>query len=183
MCAESRDLLCREVRELSDPFLDRVEKTYNESFPKEERRDFALVKKMLESVPVFALYLLTKKEEYVGFMTVWSFERFAYVEHFAIDSSARNGGIGSQAIKKIIATVDLPVVLEVEKPYDELSARRIAFYERQGFVLDTHPYRQPPYHANGDWLDMHLMIRGSIDMQVSYQEVKSVIYRQVYGVE
>ena len=54
----------------------------------------------------------------------------------------RNGGIGAEAMKQFLAFCGTPVVLEVEMPADEMSKRRIGFYERLGFKLDNHVYHQ-----------------------------------------
>ncbi len=174
---------CVEVKESSDARLAWVEATYNDSFPESERRDFSLVRRLLEEQPAFKLYLaLVNEEQYVGFITFWHFGLFVYVEHFAIDSSVRNGGLGSLVMKEQLSLINVPVVLEVELPDEELNRRRIGFYERLGFVLDDHPYRQPPYRRGEEWLDMRLMTCGKLGMEPSFEEIKKVIYKEVYNV-
>lgn len=174
---------CRVVESFSDPLLDRVEKTYNESFPEAERRAFSLVRELVREEPRFTVYALFKDGVYAGFITAWRFAGFTYVEHFAIDVSARNGGIGGEAMKQFLALCDAPVVLEVEIPVDGMSKRRIGFYERLGYVLDDHVYFQPPYRAGEPMLEMRLMTWGKIDLKQSFEEVKNCIHRYVYGVE
>ena len=46
--SEDHVIISKPVREIADPLLDLVEKTYTSSFPEEERRDFSLVRKLLE---------------------------------------------------------------------------------------------------------------------------------------
>ena len=92
-------IISKPVREITDSLLDLVEKTYTSSFPKEERRDFSLVRKLLEEDRRFEMYALLRDGIYVGFITGWQFESFVYVEHFAIDESVRNGGIGAKAMR------------------------------------------------------------------------------------
>ena len=41
--SEDHVIISKPVREIADPLLDLVEKTYTSSFPEEERRDFSLV--------------------------------------------------------------------------------------------------------------------------------------------
>lgn len=174
---------CKPVEVLSDPLLDQVEKTYNSSFPESERRSFGLVRDLVKAEPRFVVYALLKEDVYVGFITAWLFDKFTYVEHFAIDESARNGGLGADAMKQFLASCGTPVVLEVEMPDDEMSKRRVGFYERLGFVLDHHPYRQPPYRKGEEWLDMRLMTYRIQDMADCYEQVKGCIYKYVYLVE
>lgn len=174
---------CIKVEEVGDPLLSRVEHTYVSSFPSCERRDFPELKKLITPGSPFVVNVLLRDGEYVGFITAWDFGRFVYVEHFAIDESARNGGIGGKALKQFLDVWNRPVVLEVEKPDDEMSRRRIGFYERLGFVLDTHPYQQPPYHPQDGWLDMYLMSYGAIDLKEEYERVKDCLYKYVYKVK
>lgn len=174
---------CKPVCGEADPLLDQVEITYNRSFPENERRAFSLVKELIRQEPRFTLYTLHKDSEYAGFITTWELDDFSYVEHFAIDESARNGGIGGKAMKQVIAMCNRPVVLEVELPADEMSRRRIGFYERLGFVLDNHSYRQPPYREGDSWLEMRLMAYGPLALETSFESVRDLIYHHVYGVK
>lgn len=176
-----QQILCIQIEDIHDPLLDKVEKTYNASFPEEERRDFSLVRKMIQDNSYFKVFALFKENDYAGFITAWEFDDFFYVEHFAIDESARNGGIGAKAMKQFLLLCNSPVVLEVEMPLDEMSRRRIGFYERLGFKLDGHDYQQPPYRESEGWLDMRLMSYGEIDLKKSFGNVKEKVYKYVYG--
>lgn len=173
---------CRSVKDFSDPLLDKVEKTYNDSFPEAERRAFSLVRELVKDESRFSVYALFKDKEYAGFITAWRFVGFSYVEHFAIEASARNGGTGGEAMRQFMALCDTPIVLEVEIPTEEMSMRRIGFYERLGYVLDDHVYFQPPYRPGEPLLEMRLMTYGELDLKQSFEEVKNNLYRYVYGV-
>lgn len=181
--SSNTEVICKQVKESNDPLLDLVEKTYNDSFPEGERRHFSLVRKLLEQDPRFVMYAFLRGDTYLGFITGWEFETFTYAEHFAIDEAARNGGIGGKAMKQFLALSGAPVVLEVEMPAEEMSKRRIGFYERLGFVLDNHIYHQPPYREGESWLEMRLMTHGQIDLGHLFGEVKECIHTHVYGVK
>lgn len=87
-------------------------------------------------------------------------------------------------MQAFIAEDDTPIVLEVEHPDDDICIRRIRFYESLGFVL--HPeydYIQPPYDATKHPLHLYLMTSRMTDFATRYQEIKSRLYAQVYGVE
>lgn len=175
-------VICKPVTDFSDSLLNVIENTYNDSFPAGERRDFHLIRELVRDDPRFVMYALLKDEEYAGFITAWLFDGFTYVEHFAIDPSARNGGIGAKAMSQFLAFCGTPVVLEVEMPTDEMSTRRIGFYERLGYVLDSHVYYQPPYRAGDEWLEMRLMVNGELELERAFEQVKTSIHREVYGV-
>ena len=68
-------------------------------------------------------------------------------------------------------------------PTEEMSKRRIGFYERLGFVLDHHVYFQPPYRKGEAFLEMRLMTHGELDLERSFERVKTIIHQNVYGVE
>lgn len=173
----------QKVTGATDVVLEAIEKTYTESFPYEERRDFSLIRQLLRKEPDFAIIAFYKEDAYVGFINYWKLEGFYYVEHFAIDPSARNGGIGKEVMSNLLNQLQAPVVLEVELPTDELSRRRIGFYERLGFSFDPTPYQQPPYRPGEDWVDLRLMAYGDIDLQKDFERVRKVIHQKVYGVK
>lgn len=189
-------IVCSPVVEGNEERWKQVEHTYTASFPEAERRSFPLVRQLACENPAFTVYALlkdsapskkreieeNKEEVYVGFITAWTFDDFTYIEHFAIDESARNGGIGGKALNQFLTACQAPIVLEVEIPTDELSKRRIGFYERQGFVLDTHQYYQPPYQKGGETLEMLLMSHGAIDLGTAFERVKKTLHTHVYGV-
>ena len=179
---ETNQINLREIQGINAPEIKLVRKTYEDSFPPEERRDYELVLSLIANEPRFSLTALTRDEQYAGFITGWDFGAFIYLEHFAIDESMRNGGIGSKAFKAYLEQLDKPVVLEVEMPTDEMSRRRIGFYERLGLTLDTHTYFQPPYRKGDDSLEMRLMTYGSLDLEKEFNHVKEMIYKHVYNV-
>ena len=49
---------CRSVKDFSDPALDLIERTYTESFPEVERRDFSLVRNLVRDESRFIVYAL-----------------------------------------------------------------------------------------------------------------------------
>lgn len=181
---ETEQLLsCKPITDSTNPILHNVEQSYNDAFPECERRDFSLVRKLIDEHPLFSLHALYRGDCYVGFITGWHFTDCTYLEHFAIDASARNGGIGGKALSHFIAHCPPPVVLEVELPTDEMSRRRIGFYQRLGFTLDTHTYFQPPYRPGEEALEMRLMTHGEIDLNQAFDSVVECIHREVYGVK
>ena len=91
-------VICKPVKDFTDPVLDLIEKTYTESFPEEERRDFSLVRGLIKDEPRFVVYALSRDGRYAGFITGWLFDGYTYAEHFAIDPSRRDRGRGYEAI-------------------------------------------------------------------------------------
>ena len=73
-----------------------------------------------------------------------------------------------------------PIILEVEVPLDEMSKRRIGFYERLGFILRNDIfYFQPPYEEGMNGLELKLMHTGNLEkslLEKYSEEIKKVVY-------
>lgn len=161
-----------------------VEKLFLDSFPENERRPLEEQRSNTDGNDAFSCYLLTEEDGLsVGFITIWDLDSFYYAEHFAVDPSLRNGGYGSRVMQALLKEMDKPLVLEVELPDNEMSCRRIGFYERQGFRVWSKDYMQPSYRAGGDMLPLYLMMAGGEDVEPDVQMVKKAIYEKVYGVK
>ena len=148
-----------------------IERIYTESFPLDERRDFSEVIRLLEENDNFFIVLLSDENKAVGFISYWEWNDFSYVEHFAVDSSCRGSGYGATAMTELL------------KRINNISQRRIRFYERLGFVLCTRSYTQPPYSPEKQPLELYLMSFGKIDLNQVFDTVASRIHQKVYGVE
>ena len=126
-------------------------------------------------------YALNTTQEYLlGLLTTWHFEEFIYIEHFAIDPNLRSRGYGAEALKTFIAQQQCPIVLEAEPPTDELSTRRIRFYERCGLTLYDFPYIQPAYTPESNPVELRLMGTLNTD-DTPLALVSKILHREVYG--
>lgn len=169
--------------------LSYIESLYLASFPVEERRPFDRIVAMLRASSRFGLRLLRDGDKRVGFISCWTWPDLAYVEHFAVDPTVRGCGYGAAALQRLCAEVDRPVVLEVEKPHDEMSRRRIGFYRRCGFEFCERPYVQPPYFEGAQPLPMCLMFYAAPSSPDSksfaeyFDGVRDHLHQHVYGVE
>jgi RimJ/RimL family protein N-acetyltransferase len=150
------------------------------SFPESERRDLAHLRQISMHNKAFSAHIIINDNQPAGLLNSWDFDDFIFIEHFAIDTARRNKGIGHQALKIIIENMNLPIVLEVELPEDEISMRRTEFYKRAGFQLWQHEYKQPPYRKGHDFLPMRLMAVGNLSEKNDFERVKNTLYNQVY---
>ena len=108
----------------------------------------------------------------IGFITYWDFDRFYYVEHFATNPALRNGGYGKRTLEHLCEHLKYPIVLEVERPVEEMAKRRINFYQRHGFTL-----------WEKDYYPMYLMVHGNLDAEKDYEEIRHKLHTVVYGVK
>lgn len=156
---------------------------YRSSFPANERRDWDSLANIFENESRFKMYALENENEFIGFFNYWKFNRFYYIEHFAIKSQYRNRRFGTEAIKAFLKDADMPVVLEVETPTTITASRRIHFYERLGFYVLSDIYMQPPYDNHSFPVSMLIMSNDYHFCSKHFKLIKEVLYREVYHFE
>ncbi|WP_263560166.1 GNAT family N-acetyltransferase [Paenibacillus polymyxa] len=153
------------------------------SFPASECRTFEAQKALLKH-PSYRI--ITEKNEQgniVAFLAGWEFAHFRFVEHIAVDSRIRGGGLGQKLMGRFISQSDQPIVLEVEPPVDEWSRRRIGFYERMGFHLNHFEYVQPPLREGQADLRLQIMSYPGALSEQEFTPFKEILYTEVYGLK
>ena len=158
-----------------------MENLLQAAFPKEEYRELDQLREYTDTKSLFVNNIILEENQPIGFITFWNFGNFHYVEHFAIDPNLRNGGYGKKVMAGLSELISTPIVLEVERPIEEMAERRINFYKRQGYELWHNDYQQPPYRAGDDFLPMYLMVHGNLSSEKDYETVKDTIYKEVYN--
>lgn len=157
---------------------------YLAAFPEEERRPEAAWEELMHQSPLFHTDAILDDGDYCGFITSWHFSNFIYVEHFAISSSRRGGGIGGRAFECFMKQcAGKEIVLEVETPDTEIARRRIGFYERHAMHLLPNDYQQPPYRPTGEYFPLRIMSTLPEATPAHFEEIKEALYREVYGVK
>lgn len=153
-----------------------------QSFPSDERRPYDEQKALLQNQH-YTLYVERDDFNMKAFVAVWEFERFVYIEHFAVAPRFRSSGLGSDILSQLHTMSDKKICLEAEPPDTEISARRINFYERNGFYLNDYPYVQPPISKGKSPVPLMLMTSCGQSSESELNEIKTTLYTNVYGVE
>lgn len=153
---------------------------YLSSFPADERLQRSELE-LLSAKPDYSFFMLSEGNDFIGFIEIWEMDGFLFLEHLAIMDRWRNQGIGSKMIRQVISNAHYPIVLEAEKPVDDLSTRRIEFYKRLGFKpLDVN-YVQPPYYPDKHSIPMLLLCNEQPDSALIDNFVNQ-IRQKVYNV-
>ncbi|WP_255897541.1 GNAT family N-acetyltransferase [Rufibacter sediminis] len=155
---------------------------YVKAFPPEERRSIMQQEALLTN-KVYQFLSIRKDESLAGILGVWQFPAFTFLEHFAISPDKREKGLGREVIAMLQEISNPPLVLEVEFPHTPEATRRIAFYERAGFHLNSFAYSQPPYASGKPWVPLHLMSWPERLEARQFEEIKGRLYAKVYQVE
>lgn len=167
------------VESVADACFAELVALYERSFPRHERREIVALIRVLGR-DFMTLYQLRFNDVFAGVLILWRFGSFRYVEHFAIAEQFRSAGLGAELMNQILEEDSGPVLLEVEPDVDEMSVRRIGFYERLGFHRNDHAYTQPPYRRGELGTELLIM---SYPRQLSaevFEDFIEVVKEEVY---
>lgn len=116
---------------------------YEKSFPIYEQRRIAQQEAVM-SQPDYHFEVLYQGGRFAGIMLYWRQDKFVYLEHFAIVPSLRGGGLGTKALGLLLED-GVTVILEIDPVQDEISRKRLGFYQGLGFVCSPFKHIHPPY--------------------------------------
>jgi len=153
-----------------------IYESYCSTFPENERRCEKQYRALFQHPKVKVCSLLDELQN-VGYMICWTLTDFVFIEHFEIFPEYRNRQYGSQIMADLFRDYS-KIVLEIE-PEDcgVDAARRLQFYERNGFHVIDKLYVQPPYDANKEPLDLWLLANWQPeDIESLKEEIYDVVY-------
>lgn len=127
-----------------DVIYSRAMELYHSSFPFHEQREADSQAKIMNHRE-YQFLLIYDEDKFVGLLLCWENETFIYVEHFCILPAMRNKRYGQRALELLNQRGKI-VILEIDPPVDEISARRKSFYERAGFRMNIYEHYHPAYH-------------------------------------
>lgn len=151
------------------------------SFPKEERRTKEGFLELTKTSEKYKIYALLDGKHLVALLTVWEFESFVFIDHFAVSNELRNKGIGAGFLQKVLLQGNLPFILETELPESEIAARRLGFYKRNGFVENPFSYLLPPMQEGCDAVPMRILSYPESLSESDFKNIKETLYKEVYN--
>lgn len=166
-------------------FSDRSKKIFEimeRSFPLTEYRTEAEQAALFDD-PHYRVFGHVEGDRVIGFIAIWELENLTFIEHLATLPEARNRGIGAELVQFVLANSCGVVCLEVEPPEDELTRRRVGFYERNGLHLNHYPYIQPSISSGREPIPLLIMTSGRGIGEAEFIGIRNLLYREVYGVD
>lgn len=162
------------LSDTASPLYREFETLYAKSFPVFEQRT------QEQQVAAFAsshyhLNLYYEGDIFIGFIAYWQFDRYSYVEHFAVHDMHRGRGYGAQLLNRFIEEQACQVVLEIDPIVDEISTARWRFYARCGFSQNSYPHIHPPYRDGYAGHSLVILSSGGI----LEPEVYELFYRKL----
>lgn len=165
------------------PGLETIRELYISAFPPDERREFDNLKLLLNNNECHFYRIFTENKILAGFFILWEFQAFVFIEHFAVNDELRGLGIGEKTLAEIRTMFSKNIILETELPANDIKARRIRFYERNGFHKLRRTYFQPSYGENKPEIELKLMCT-NVDIQTEELDfIIKTIRKKVYCID
>lgn len=151
---------------------------YQIAFPESERfSDDQILLNLIDNNRLLHLNAIYEDEQLAGLFMYWDLEELYYVHFLAVYPEMRNRKIGKKVLDWIAENFKKTVFLEVDDPEDEISARRVNFYERNGYqVLARNP--ELLYIARERSCKLWLMGNQPVEPLEDYiHTIREVVYR------
>lgn len=133
------------ITDVQDKWYKPFAEIYKVSFPVHEQRN-ELQQATAFSDSRYHLIITTEDEKLLSFIAYWDFDEYVYIEHLAVNPQFRGRNIGSQALNDFAGLVANTVILEIDPLTDDVSKKRLGFYEKLGYKLNTYRHFHPPYN-------------------------------------
>ncbi len=159
---------------------DEVWEIMQDSFPLTEHRTYENQKKLLDN-EYYTIYVIKQYEKISGFITLWEFQNFTFIEHFAVSKNSRNNGLGKvflDSVKRLRENV--PIYLEVEPPENDITLRRVEFYKRNGFVMNEYTFLQPALIKGQPEIPLKIMTYPEKVDNIQYDKYYKTVITEVY---
>ena len=161
---------------------DEIYDLMEEAFPESEYRTYENQKKLFEKKEYKIITEKNDTGKVIAFLAYWNFKDFCFIEHIAVSSKCRGGGIGSKIMRRFIESANMPIILEIEPPIDEISNKRRSFYEKLGFKFCEYEYFQMPLRENTKPMRLNIMSYPSLISKIDFERFKKIIYENVYDI-
>lgn len=149
-------------------YFDKAFALYATSFPQYEQR-LSLSQRRILSHPQYHCDVILSDNRFCGILFYWEIGQLCYIEHFAVLSSLRGQGIGSQ-VMRVFLSEHPRTLLEIDPPSDTTSSRRQQFYASLGFTENPFQHLHPPYRPE---FAPHALLVMSYPVPLSLSEYQS----------
>ena len=158
--------------------ISRIFFAYEKTFPEDERRDKDQFLALLENPDCF-IFGVHNEENLIGYLILWEFETFHFLEHFEVFEEFRNLKLGSD-ILLVLKEKFGNIILESEpKTLNEMAERRLNFYHRNGFSIISEEYIQPSYGEGKNAIPLFLLSNFLVN---DPKEIEAKLHSKVYQV-
>lgn len=153
-----------------------------DSFPSSEMRTYNGQKDLLKNGRYHIKVKKNEKEKVIGFLAYWKLDNCTFLEHLAVLKSMRGNGIGGKLIEEAFRENKNNIFFEVEPPTDEITAKRIRFYQKRGAYLNEFYYEQPSLRSTEKAQRLLIMSYPKPINELDFIKYKKEIYKHVYNI-
>lgn len=138
------------LRELerNDVLIEEAMDLYAGSFPWYENRSREAHMKAMTDKEFHCKAAVSDGGSLIGLLFYWLHDNILFVEHLAVHPDMRGQNFGNKILERLIgANPGKTILLEIDPPRDDISMRRLRFYERLGFVVNDIEYEHPSFYT------------------------------------
>lgn len=150
-------------------------------FPSKEIKEYDYLKGLFEKGTAQAI-IQKDRNTIIGALCYMDIGTYAFVDYLVIVDGYQGQRLGEKLLRYFKEYINKPIILEVEFPQDEISRRRIKFYQRQGFILNEHEYVIPPVRSLKEPIYFVLMTYPEVLTEKEYEEIYPSILKNVYEI-
>jgi ribosomal protein S18 acetylase RimI-like enzyme len=156
--------------------ISKIFSRYEKTFPEDERRSKEQFLDLAENPDVF-VFLIKNEDETIGYCVIWELSNFYFLEHFEVFEEFRNQKFGEKILESLQEKFE-KMILETEPDsLSEIAARRLQFYQRNGFEIVEKNYLQPSYGEGKSSLHLFLMANFEPEnVETLIQEIHKIVY-------
>lgn len=129
----------------------------------------------------FQIYIEEQDSQVIAALIVWEFQDYIFLENFAVDQHLRGQGIGGVFLEKLKDFYpNYDMILEVEEDKNDLTHRRIQFYQRHQWLFNDFHYQQPSLRENMVGEELYIMSYPSLLSEEQFLKRKKELFHKVY---
>lgn len=156
----------------ADKWYDDFLKIYSVSFPVYEQRSHAQQLYAFQN-PHYRLYGRINENRLEAFISFWEFDDYIYIEHLAVNGEIRGKQIGTNTLNQFKDEMDKTIVLEIDPIVDEVSAKRLSFYQKLDFKQCPYKHAHPAYNKEYKPHELLVLSSGKVLSPEVYETFRS----------
>ena len=167
------------IKTTQDVYYNAFLKIFRESFPIFEQRTDAQFQQVMGDDRCHICVTLENKKV-VGLVVYWLFKDYFYIEYLAIHPDERGKHRGTQMLSYLLNSIPKNCILEIDPLCDEISKKRLKFYQGLGFETNSYVHTHPAYRR--EYKDHKLIVLSSSPLSEKgynqyYQDLSKVVMK------
>lgn len=159
---------------------EQVWRLYTDSFPVYERRRISSHSRACEDGQ-FNTCIAIDNGNLLALLFYWKYDNYIYIEHIAVLPELRGKNIGSELLTEFIRlNQGKKLILEIDPPIDDISKRRLSFYEKVGFLDTGYSYIHPSFtKSGGQEHELHILSYPEVITEEEFGQFKQYMKDRV----